>query len=642
MIQEVKEETQSKRNLKHLLILLSRILAIAALVFAFAQPYIPAENVENIAGQKAVSIFVDNSFSMDADGEEGNLLQQAKEQAIAIANSYEQIDLFQLLTNDFEGRHQRLVNREDFIKLLDEVEISPNSKELSEVIARQQDLLLASDALGKRAFLISDFQKSFIGNQQITSDTLVRYNFRPLSVNENANIYIDSLWFKSPVRQLNQNEELTVRIINNSDQSYENLQLNLEINQVQKAISSIDLNPRSVADTVLYFRNTQAGIKSAKVSIEDNPIIYDDQLFFSYNVAEKINVLIINNDGEADLPSRVFGNDELFNLSIYSDKKLDYSAFEKSNFIVVNGVNTISSGLAQELEKFIKQGGSLLFFPGEEADIPSNNELLLSLNANSLNPLVANKQKVSDILIEHPLFKDVFEQIPRNVNLPEITKHYPISSRSLSNEQKLLKLQDGSSFLSYYQMGKGQVYCFSVPSSSTYSNLPKHALFVTCLLRMAELSLTPGTPYFTIGKEPLTDEIDAQISGDLVVHFQNTEMGYDIIPEKGFHKNRPAYFFNNQIEQAGNYKVTLGENTLSSISFNYPRSESDLIYFENNDLERELKESGLKNFQVLNRSVKDFSKSIEKLSEGSQYWKYFIILCLVMLLIEIILIRIHI
>ena len=41
-LKEVQQETQAKSKLKHLLILLSTILAIAFLVFAFAQPFVPS------------------------------------------------------------------------------------------------------------------------------------------------------------------------------------------------------------------------------------------------------------------------------------------------------------------------------------------------------------------------------------------------------------------------------------------------------------------------------------------------------------------------------------------------------------------------------------------------------------------------
>ena len=77
-LKEVKQETQAKSKLKHLLVLASRILAITFLVLAFSQPFIPAENNKIPVGDKTVSIFIDNSFSMDAINKNGTLLDEAK------------------------------------------------------------------------------------------------------------------------------------------------------------------------------------------------------------------------------------------------------------------------------------------------------------------------------------------------------------------------------------------------------------------------------------------------------------------------------------------------------------------------------------------------------------------------------------
>ena len=73
-LKSVKEKTKSQSQLKHLLILLSRILAITALVLAFAQPYIPVDDSSQQAKKHAISIYIDNSFSMDAENEQGRLL----------------------------------------------------------------------------------------------------------------------------------------------------------------------------------------------------------------------------------------------------------------------------------------------------------------------------------------------------------------------------------------------------------------------------------------------------------------------------------------------------------------------------------------------------------------------------------------
>jgi len=63
-LRQVNEETTQKRKVKHLLVLISRLLFIFFLVLAFAQPFLPAEDQVN-SGRNIV-IYLDNSFSMSA------------------------------------------------------------------------------------------------------------------------------------------------------------------------------------------------------------------------------------------------------------------------------------------------------------------------------------------------------------------------------------------------------------------------------------------------------------------------------------------------------------------------------------------------------------------------------------------------
>src|ERR1043165_2598084 len=133
-LQEIKQDTRSRTNLKHLLILIARTLAVIFLVLVFAQPYLPSKNSVALKGHSKVSLYIDNSFSMDAIGKNGSLIEEAKKKAHEITKHYQPSDQFQLLTNDFEARHQRLVNREDMLNLIDEVQPGSAVRSLSEVV----------------------------------------------------------------------------------------------------------------------------------------------------------------------------------------------------------------------------------------------------------------------------------------------------------------------------------------------------------------------------------------------------------------------------------------------------------------------------------------------------------------------------
>ena len=80
-LQFVDQKTRSTQKLKHLLVLLSRILAFSLLIFGFAQPYIPAAKDKSTGGKPVIAIYIDNSFSMSMKGTEGELISEAREMA---------------------------------------------------------------------------------------------------------------------------------------------------------------------------------------------------------------------------------------------------------------------------------------------------------------------------------------------------------------------------------------------------------------------------------------------------------------------------------------------------------------------------------------------------------------------------------
>ena len=115
---EIQQESKSRNKLRHLLLLFIRLILLASIVIAFAQPYFP--NKKNLVkpGKNYICIYLDNSFSMTNIAAQGDLLQIAKKKAEEAAKAFRESDAFQLLTNDFESKHKRWYNRAEFIQLL--------------------------------------------------------------------------------------------------------------------------------------------------------------------------------------------------------------------------------------------------------------------------------------------------------------------------------------------------------------------------------------------------------------------------------------------------------------------------------------------------------------------------------------------
>ena len=192
-LMEVKSEKRRVKELRRWLVLLMRCLAIAALVLAFAQPTLPgSEQLQS--GTTAVSVYVDNSFSMENSGRDGSQLETAKQKAREVAAAYRPGDRFQLISNTLAGEEFRWLSRDEFLDAVDALQINPASRRLSEVAQRQADFLGQSGAANRHAYLLSDFQTSAADlstfNIQYSS---LNYTLVPLEGTATDNLYIDTL-----------------------------------------------------------------------------------------------------------------------------------------------------------------------------------------------------------------------------------------------------------------------------------------------------------------------------------------------------------------------------------------------------------------------------------------------------------------
>ncbi|MCB0644762.1 MAG: BatA domain-containing protein, partial [Phaeodactylibacter sp.] len=333
-LKAVKEETSARSRLRNLLVLLMRCLALTFLVFAFAQPFIPLD-VKVKTGRKTVGVYVDNSFSMNAESEEVPLLELAKRRAREIVEAYSEEDEFQLLTNDLEGRHQRLVSKEDMISLIQEVETSPVVRPLTQILARQEQVLNQGSGNNQVSYLISDFQRTTC-DLETYQDTTTELNLVPLQAVQANNISIDSIWFEAPVQMINQTNRLLVKVNNLTDNVADNIRLTLNYAGQVKPMGSLEV-PASgyVVDTV-PITILRTGWQKASVQITDFPIRFDDTAFFAFNVATEIKVLSVNEGAPNRFLDAAFRGIQYFKLSNQPMSGLDYSGIPSHQLVVLS------------------------------------------------------------------------------------------------------------------------------------------------------------------------------------------------------------------------------------------------------------------------------------------------------------------
>jgi hypothetical protein len=636
-LQELRKETHSRSRLRHLLILIARCLAITALVIAFAKPFIPSSH-KAVAGRRAVSIYIDNSFSMDARGESSTLLELAKKQAREIVESFHASDRFQLITNDFEGRHQRLLSAEQFKEMLNEVNLTPAAKKISAVVNRQIDLLRQSDNPNKIIYLLSDFQREMGDFKQTRTDTTFSLRCVYLEAALADNISIDSAWFDNPYREKNKPENLWIKATNHSGKRFDNIPVKLIVDSVQRGMENMALGPDSSGEKKIVFTAGKAGFHSAKLEITDYPIVFDDSYYISWNTPELIKVLCINGGAENAFLNQLFLKNQAFDYRNIPEQQLDFAALTRQECIILNEVANVSSGLAQELKKFVNQGGTLLVFPSLKSDLSSWSAFSSSIGAGIYDSPVTLSQKAISLNSRHPVYDDVFDKQPDGVDLPEVKVYLPIRTGQMVREEMLMRLQNGDRLLTQFDAGKGKIYMAAVPLNDASGNFQKHALFIPTVYKIALYSLPPVRLSYYIGEESAIPLGNLALGKDQTLRMKNLEGTLEIIPEHRIIEGRVWIYPGTRINKAGNYRILQGDQEVARLSFNYSRKESLPERLSRTELEKQMEDAGWQ-ADILDGNLKEFKQAVAISDQGKPLWKLFIILALIFLAIEILIIR---
>jgi len=631
-LREVKEETSSRSRLRNLLVLLSRLLALAFLVLLFAQPYIP-QGEDAQQGARDVSVFVDNSFSMSALSSDVPLLDQAKRRAREIVNAYQPEDRFQVLTHDFEGRHQRLVSREEALDYIEDIDITPVVRPLSQVLSRQQQVFELGQQPNKEAYLISDFQRSITDIGVGVADTSVALSLVPLQAVQERNISLDSVWFAAPVQMQGSNSTLLVRVSNRSDESVENIRLSLDYGGQDKPVSTLSIPAGGTVTDTVFLTPGSTGWQRARVALTDFPVQFDDTLHFAFQVPAEIRVLSIYEDRPNAFVRAAIEGIPGFTYTAQNSNSLNYTQFDRYNLIVLEDLLSMSSGLGSALDRYLRGGGNVLLFPARNAELGGYNRFLNDLNAAALRNFETQNQQVGAINTEAFIFRDVFEELDENLRLPSSRGRFRAGRAA---GEVLLRFRSGGPFLQKFDRELGNLYLCLAPVDEEVNDLVRNGeIFVPMLYKMAISANRDQQIAYTLGSEAVISVAHQVENPNLLYKIRGG--GKEFIPEQRTVGNRAYLSMPSQVRKAGFYDIFLSrDTTLRLLAFNYDRRESDLSYYNGADL-RERLGGQVEVLDILDNAV--LTGKIQQQSRGIQLWKWCLILALIFLAVEVLLLR---
>ncbi|MEP2935544.1 MAG: BatA domain-containing protein [Gilvibacter sp.] len=592
-LKEVVIKTRKSSQVKKWLTLLSRLLAIACIVLAFAQPY--------FANKKATDnptrwvLYVDNSFSMQAKGAKGPLLQHTIQDLYAHLGFTDAFDWF---TNDQEHLEATL---EDFKKEVLQIQPSATQLSLDQVVLKAQNIASNHSDQDVRLLVLSDFQQH--DSKEIAISSSIPIDGVYLEAVNRSNISIDSAYVTSSGSKTSLN---VLASADNTSQTSFPVSLLNDGQLITK--SAFDFTQNTAAELSFELDSNQ-DVKG-QLLINDEQLTFDNSLYFSLAESPRIKVLSVSQESDSYI-KRLFSDAE-FELTSYRLSDLNFSEILDQQLLILNGLNEITTPLLGAITPFVQNGGHLLIIPGVSIDVDSYNVLSQQLNVGRWGTLINQERNIATIRFDHPIYKDVFDKNVTNFEYPKVNRFYSFTNPTTA----ALLLDGGDPFL----VQKDNITLFTASLSGENSNFINSPLIVPTLYNIAKNSLPSPTLYYTIGIENQI-AIPVVTEQDEVIRLRDAQ---DFIPLQQRFSQQVRITTTDQPELAANYYVMASTDTLGLLSYNYSRLENRNQYTPISQLEAV-------NFYD---STTELLTKIREDSSVTTYWKWFIIFAVLFLLLE--------
>jgi hypothetical protein len=356
--------------------------------------------------------------------------------------------------------------------------------------------------------------------------------------------------------------------------------------------------------------------------LNDNKILFDNNLYFAFPKVYKTNVLVIGKSNKQF--SKIYTKDE-FEYTSTTLNQLDYSIINQQQLIIFNALEYFPNALIETLKYFAKNHGNLVIIPSSESDISTYNNLFTSLQIGEIRASEKTQKSITSINYNHPFFKNVFKKQIINFQYPTVSQiydtYFPFGS-------SILQFEDQKDFISEIKYQNNKIYWIASPLNDQISNFFSSPLVVPVFYNFSLIDYDEKKLYFTIGyKNKII--IKSNSNENEVIHLTNNDL--DFIPLQVKSTNHITITTNEDPLIDGLYQLKNDSNIFQKIAYNYDREESNLNYYPVDELVS--KSQNAQYFTSVNNAVKKLNEQ----NKNKNLWQLFIIFALMFLGIEIIL-----
>jgi hypothetical protein len=499
------ERFAARFKLRQLLLLILRSLLVALLAMALAKPFLRPAGGASLSADVPTSyaIIIDDSYSMGYTINDQALFEKAKQGAKQLINSLSVVDdaVILLCSNpESEPLSNLNTDKQRLLEKIDSLQPTHFTTRIAGAIERACAILDTSRLKAKRIFLLTDLTKNGWVEKQfsLVNKKLQDGRFKIIVTDVSGagklnNIAIDNVETHYDPTVKNAQVGIKITVSNFSPLPVNELLCRVTVEEDLIAQGFINVEANSSATKEFFWEPTKGGYFRGYVEIANDSLAIDDIRNFIINITRDITVLIVDGDPRTNLyESESFYLEKALNPGraltshiksiVCNPTELSSLRLKDFDLILLCNVETISPEKIMELQRFVSEGGGLVFTLGDRVDMEYYNRSFSALLPNPLRGIKEMQNAEFGMWSsEHPAIRNLQAAVGSKAQFHKI---YLVEPGAVGSSSIILKYSDDTPALIEKQHGKGIVMLFTSTIDRDWNDLPVKPVFLPLIQQL--------------------------------------------------------------------------------------------------------------------------------------------------------------
>ena len=559
LIELTLKSQQRRLRFEHWLLMLLRCAIPILLALCMARPILKGPAALWSNAKTSLLVVLDNSYSLDFKGAGGTNFEKARDTAAELVQELQRgSDVNVVLMSDPKTPlyDTSVFNTEAVAEELKAMQAGFGQAQVSTALEHGAEQLLNMNHPHREVVLISDFQRiswpteegeaalrTRVGQQLQGLEMPPNLTLFHVGVEGRENVCVETVSTSHLLLGINQTVTVQASLRNYGERNHEALRVIFHADGKPVDEQQIPLGAGERRQVRFRHSFDTPGSHVIEVATDADSLKADNIFRASIPVWDKVPVLVINGapdteplKGETDFlqialqPYREGGEPDLVDLlesRIINVADFNAAAIGDTRVVVLANVSQLQRSQLNELQTFVKDGGGLMIFGGNQLDQRWYNEQLLPYG---LLPArlgeVADKRDDPEPFtrmvvqrFDHPALK-IFSN-PRNGDLAsaEVRQwHRTVEDPDNELVRPLARLETGDAFLLEKIYGNGRVLFCATACDDAWSSLPLRPFFVPFSQRLCTYLASSVMPSRNLG-----------VNEKAVAHFPADQAGQEVV-----------------------------------------------------------------------------------------------------------------